>query len=480
VFIKSLGSEYLGVNGLFTNILTILSFAELGIGNAIIFSMYKEIATDNVSKIKSLMQLYKRAYNTIGCIVLLIGGCITPFINLMINGTPSIAENIHYIYILFLINTGVSYFFAYKKAIISAHQKEYIINIYKVITEVIKAILQITILIITKNFILYLIVQILCTLLDNVLTARHANRMFSYLKETDVEELETEEKKTIFSNVKALVLYKFGSIILNGTDNIIISKMIGLISVGLISNYNLLITTITTLISSALNGVIASVGNLNIGNDINRQEKVYKQLFFISVWIYGFCSIAFMTLVNDFITLWVGRGYQLSLFVVFTIVLHLYVNGVQFASYTYRTTMGLFNQGKYCPIIAAIINILLSVLLGYKLGLAGIILATSISRLVTTTWYDIYMVYTIKFKKSPLRMYLRYIVYFIIVLFCGGLTFMVANYVTSAGITGFILKMVICIILPNSILLVIFGRTAEFIEITKRIKGLLWKKKSVI
>lgn len=480
VFINVLGSEYLGVNGLFTNVLTILSFAELGIGNAIIFSMYKEIANNNVEKIKSLMQLYKKSYITIGSVVLIIGLLITPFIKLMINDTPNISESIYFIYILFLLNTSVSYFYAYKKAIISAHQKEYIINIYRLIVEVIKAVLQIVILILTKNFVLYLIIQIFCTLLDNLLASRKADKLYSYLKDKDVKKLDSEETKGIFSNVRSLVMYKFGSIVLNGTDNIIISKMLGLVTVGVVSNFNLLINTIVTLVGSILNGFTASIGNLNTNNDINKQENVFKQLFLLCVWIYGFCSIAFVILANDFVKLWVGELYQLPLLSIFAIVLHLYVNGIQFAGYTYRITMGLFNRGKYCPIIAAILNILLSILLCYKLGLAGIIFATSISRLVTTTWYDIYMVYRVKFKKSPLTFYLRYVLYFIFVLSIGFVSYELVSLIKYSGVFGFVLKTISCIIIPNALFLLIFFKTKEFKEIFKRFKELVWKKKSVI
>jgi len=480
VFIKQLGSEYLGVNGLFTNILTILSFAELGIGNAIIFSMYKEIANSNTEKIKSLMMLYRKTYITIGCIVLIIGLIITPFIKFIINGVPDIRENIYLIYILFLLNTAVSYFFAYKKAIISAHQKEYIINIYRLFSEIIKVILQILILKLTKNFILYLMIQIICTIIDNIISAHKANVMFPYLKDKTVKKIETKEKNKIFTNVKSLIMYKFGSIILNGTDNIIISKMLGLVSVGLLSNYNLLINTITTLIGSVLNGFTAGVGNLNTDNNIKKQEQIFNQLFLICVWIYGFCAIAFAILSNDFIRLWVGENYQISLLSVYAMSLHLYVNGVQFVGYTYRTTMGLFNRGRYCPIIAALMNIILSILLCYKIGLAGVILATSISRLLTTTWYDVYMVYKYKLKKQPFGFYFKYLINFCVIFFTGLLNYKIISFVSFDGVFCFILKTIICTIITNLIFLIAFHRTNEFKEITNKIRGLIWKKKNVI
>lgn len=480
VFIKKLGEEYLGVNGLFTNILTILSFAELGIGNAIIFNMYKEVASNNVEKLKSLMNLYKKAYITIGVILLIIGGFITPFIHEIINGTPNISENIYIIYLLFLINTVISYFFAYKKSIISAYQKEYVISTIKMTSEIFKAVLQIMVLIIFNNYILFLIVQILSTFFDNLIASIEANKRYTFLKDKKVNPLSEVEKKNIFRNVKSLVMYKFGSVILNGTDNIIISKMLNIATVGIVSNFNLIIATLTTLIGSMLNGFTASVGNLNSSNDTNKQEDVLNELLIICVLIYGFCSIMFVILANDFMNLWVGENYELAYITVIAIGIHFYVNGVQHAGYTYRTTMGLFEKGKYCPIIAAIINIVLSIILCKFMDLTGIILATSISRLLTTTWYDIYLIYKYKFNKTPMTYYKKYIMYFILTI----TLFLICNYLTSLIYTNLCLKLFLKAIFSSTIIcifyLIVFSRNKYFRSILVRVKGVLYGKKKGI
>ena len=253
VFIKVLSTEYLGVNGLFTNILTILSFAELGIGNAIIFNMYKPVANNDKEKIKSLVKLYKKSYEIIGVLVFLVGMCIIPFLNLIIKDAPDIKENISFIYFLFLLDTALSYFFTYKKSIISAYQKESIINNYTTIIYLIRAVVQISFLLITKNFIVYLIIQILSTLILNIVLSLKADKMFPYLKEKNVQNLQDKEKKSIYANVKSLIIYKFGSVILNGTDNIIISSMINVSTVGLCSNYTLIIESVKAILKSILN-----------------------------------------------------------------------------------------------------------------------------------------------------------------------------------------------------------------------------------
>lgn len=460
-FIKTLGSEYLGVSGLFTNILTVLSFAELGIGNAIVFSMYKPILENDKEKVKSLMWVYKKSYTLIGVLVLIIGLILTPFIEVLVKGTPNINENLKTIYILFLSNTAMSYFFMYKKSIILAYQKSFIVDMCKLFVEFLKVFLQILLLIITKNFIVYLIIQILCTFIDNLICSMIANKLFPYIKDKKRNKLSKKEKKQIFSNVKSLVLYKFGSIILNGTDNIIISTLYGLTTVGLLSNFNLLLNTITTLIGNALNGFTASIGNLNAETDNIKKEKIYNELFFLSIWIYGFCAIMFLVLSNDFIELWLGKQYTISKSIIYAMSLHLYINGIQYCGYIYRTTTGLFSKAKMLPLIAAVINIILSIVLGFKFGVVGVLIATTISRLCTTTWNDIYLVHKYVFNKKSMKFYIKYLTYSLITfLFC--LVVIQICKFSATNIYQFILKAIIGVIAVNVLYIISFYKTKEF------------------
>ena len=178
VFIRTLNTEYLGVNGLFTNILTILSFTELGIGTAIIYNMYKPVAENNKDKIKSLMDLYKKSYNIIGIIIFLLGLCVIPFMNLIVKDAPNIKENLIFIYMLFLLNTTISYFFTYKKSIIYAYQKQSIIDNIDSIIYFVKSIILVAFLILTRNFIVYLIIQDLTTLIENIIIAIKVSKLY--------------------------------------------------------------------------------------------------------------------------------------------------------------------------------------------------------------------------------------------------------------------------------------------------------------
>lgn len=466
-FIYILGVEYLGVNGLFTNVLLLLSFAELGIGNAIIYSMYKPIATDDREKIKSLMQLYAKAYKFIGLFVFFAGLIVIPFMDFIIKDAPDINENITVIYLLFLLNTTLSYFFVYKKSIITADQKNYIVLLYHQLFRIIQTVVQIAFLLLTGEYLLFLIIQIVFTLLNNVYMSFKADKMYPYLKAGKTGVLEKKERDDIFSNVKSLFLYKFGSVVLNGTDNIIISALIGVAAVGLSSNYLLVLASLSAVAGQMMNGFTASVGNLNAIGDSESKERVFNRIFFVSAWMYGFFSVGLFIFLNKFITIWLGDEFLLSQLIVFAVVLHFYVNSLHFAAYTYRITMGLFVKGRLAPVAAAIINIVLSFWLGKIMGLAGIFFATSIARFFTTGIVDPVLVYKTGFNKSPVRYYLRYFLYAGLFAVLGFALNYLITFITVDGVLGFALQVALVSVLFNVVMFLIFRKNNDFIEIRK-------------
>lgn len=475
IFIKCLNTEYLGINGLFSNILSLLSFAELGIGTAIIYNMYKPIAEGNTRKIKGLMNLYKKSYNIIGIVVFMFGLLIIPFMNIIIKNPPDIKENLILIYILFLVDTVSSYFFTYKKSIIIAHEKQSIINNFDSIFYFVKSLLQILILYYTKNYILFLLTQIIGTLLENVLISFKANRMYPYLLENKSDNISNSEKKAIFSNIKALAVYQFGSVIMNGTDNILISSLINVSTVGLVSNYTLIITCIKSILNTGLNGITASVGNLNVSESLEKKEAVFYQLTYLYYLIYSFCSIAFVVLINPFIKLWLGKEYILSLTISIALSLSFFIEGLRLPCFIYRTTLGLFDKSKLTPYIGAISNIILSIVLCKFFGLVGIFIATSVAQLISYTWIDPYLIYKYEFNK-PVFIYLKkYVIYFFTYSLLLILTLFVSNLI-GEGVINFIIKIIVVILIPNMLNLIIFSRTKESNQLILRFKGLMKKK----
>lgn len=465
VFIKMLNSEYLGINGLFTDVLTLLSFAELGIGTAIVFSMYRPIASNDKEKLKSLMQLYRKCYIIIGSIILILGICLTPFLRFIIKDIPNIKENISFIYLLFLINTSISYFFAYKKSIITAYQQESQINRINSFIILLKSGIEIILLLLTKNYILYLIVSIMATFLQNYAISRKADKMFPYLKDDNVKKLPEEETKSIFKNVKSLVIYKVGGIILGGTDNIIMSAMINVAVVGLCSNYTMIINAVKTIISNALNSITASIGNLNATSNIEKKEEIFYELTLINYFVYSFISIAFIVLLNPLITIWLGEEYVLGLSVVIAMSFSFFIEGIRLPAYTYRTTLGLFEKGRITPFIATVVNIASSIVLCKFFGVLGIFIGTCLAQISSYSWIDAYLIHKYEFKKSVKKYNIKTVKYYICFILCTIITLNLSNILHFSGLLYLFINMIIAIIVPNLLNIILLRKCDEFYRV---------------
>lgn len=476
VFIKTLGTEYLGVNGLFTNILTILSFAELGIGNAIIFKLYKPIAEEDKERIKTLLHFYKKAYFLIGTVIICAGLAVIPFLHFMIKDAPDIKESISHIYILFLLNTAISYFFTYKKSIITGHQKDYVVNLVNLIVTTLINICQIIFLIVTHNYVVYLLLQITATLLDNIIISIISNKMYPYIKDKEYTKITKEEEKNIFSDVKSLILYKLGYILSNGTDNIIISSFLGVAQVGLFSNYTTVTNAITSLLSSPFNSITASIGNLNTIKERKRKETVFYQILLISFIVYGYISIAMTLLLNKFITIWLGNEYILSLSISIALGFNLYVDGMRYVNYTFRNTLGLFKKGRFIPLISSVANIILSLILVRYIGMFGVLISTALSRLFILTWYDPYIIHKHEFKTSYKRYVKTYIYYLVIEIITFAICYKIISFINLTGIIDFIVCGIVITIITVIIYVITTFNLKEFKETKDRVTNIIKRK----
>lgn len=476
IFIKALGTEYLGVNGLFTNILTILSFAELGIGNAIIFKLYKPVANQDCERQKTLLNFYKQAYFLIGVFILAVGLLIIPFLDKIVTNAPNIKENLVLIYTLFLSNTAISYFFTYKKSIIIAHQQEYVISLVELILNVLQNIVQIVYLIITHNYIGFLIIQILTTILNNLIVSYKANKMYPYIKDKKYEKIDKVEKKQIFNDVKSLMLYKLGYVLSNGTDNIIISSYLGVAFVGLLSNYTTVTLAITSLLSTAFNSLTASIGNLNTIKEKKKKEDVFYQILMLSFLIYGYISVAISLLINQFITIWLGTEYMLELSIALALGFNLYIDGMRFVNYTFRNTLGLFKKGRLMPLFSSLTNVILSIILVRYIGMFGVLIATGLSRLFILTWYDPYLIHKNEFKTSCFRYYKTYLYYLVITIITFVLSYFIIKYIPLMGILGFIVKGIVVTAITGVVFIAAICKMKEFKELKQKLLQIIKKK----
>ena len=476
VFIKTLSSEYLGVNGLFSNILTLFSLAELGIGNAIIYKLYRPVAINDKEKINSLLAFYRKAYQAIAILVTVMGLLILPFLDYIIKSPPKIIEDIRVIYILYLANSVFSYLFVYKKSLLIADQKEYIAKMINIAKTIILSIIQIVLLLVYKNFLFYLAVQVLATLLHNVAISLFCDKKYSYIKDKPIG-LEKDEKKSIFKDVRALVLYKISNIVINSTDNIILASFVGIGTVGLYSNYHMITRTVYALTKSPLRALSASIGNLNSTEDVEKQYLIYNSTVFITSWIYGFVFICLNILVQPFITLWAGEKYLLDRYVVIVLLLNFYFMGVSGAYNIFRNTFGLFVQGQFRPAISALINIVFSLILVQYYGTIGVFLGTLIAYLSISIWYDPYVVHKHAFKKSVFPFYKKSVFYLITVFAVNiAVGFCVSLVRLPNLLLEFLIKALVTVILVNAGFVLAYRNTEEFKYIYKKIILKYYKK----
>lgn len=405
VFVHSLGVDYLGLNGLFTNVLTILSLAELGVGSAITFSLYKPIADNDIKKIQALMELYKNAYRIIGFIILVIGILITPILKYIVNLNAGVDINYYAIYYMFLGNTVVSYlFFAYRSVIIYAHQNNYILTKIETIVALAKSIIQFLVLIILKNYYIYLVVPIVVGILKNLYVSRIAGKTYPYIDIKAQEPLHKNEKKEIFKNVYALALFKISSVVYGATDNLIISTFLGTKIVGLLSNYTMIIQLVTTYVNMFFQSLYASVGNLYATETKEYTYIVYKRLDLLNFWIYTYCTICLGCFLNPFISLWLGNEYCLEDTTIILLAIVFYIPGLNNVINIYKDACGLFKEVQFRAVATAIVNLGASILLVFIIGINGVFVGTIVAYLSTIYVVDPRVIYK-KIFRLPSRLY---------------------------------------------------------------------------
>lgn len=480
VFVNLLGRDYLGVNDIFFSILQVMAITDLGIGTAVTFCLYRPLAEQNEERIASVIGFYKKAFFVITSIVAVIGLLLIPFLDVIIKDAPDIRENLVHVYLVYLLFAVSSYLFSYKRTLITADQKDYIVNIYYKLTYFLQIVLQIIVLLITHNYILFLCVQIGCTILYNYLTARKADKMYPYLKTKQKLPLEQQDKDFIRKNMKSLVIYRFSDVILNSIDSLLMSALVGVTSVALCSNYLLIQRSVSEFIKLVVNALTASIGNLNVTATTEHREKVFRQTYIITHWLYGFLAVGIITCVSPLIKVWLGDMYIMADAIVVTLAVRNYIEGIQYIPYTYRTTSGHLSEFKYAPLLTAVLNIALSFVLARYFGVTGIFLATIITRLITTFWINIVVVYRKCFEKSALQFFVLNVGYMLGLAINGLLTRLAVDCIPIDGILGLALKVIVCTLVFHGVFVLQFIFYKDFRDLVAKIyhfaKSMLQKR----
>ncbi len=461
IFIITLGNEMLGVNGLFTSIITMLALTELGIGTAVVCNLFKPLSDRDEPRIIALVQYYAKTYRVIGCIVLGLGLLVTPFLGLLIKEQFDIIF-LSVIFLLFLADSVISYFFAHKRSLIFADQRNYIVTMVTTISTIAASLFQIAILLITKNYILYLTIKIVIRIIENFVIASLADKHYPFIKQAEKIPLDKETRTHIVSNTKALSLHYIGNYLVNGTDNIIISKFLGVVIIGFYSNYFLIITTLKTFLNQFSSGILASYGNLIVSENNEKSYTVFKKVYFINYIIFNFASISLLCLFNPFITLWINAESLLDFPVVALLALNFFITGVTEVLGLVRTSAGLFRPDRYLHILLAAVNLIVSIILVQIIGIFGVFLGTFLCLVIKEISVLPSIVYRNIFKMR-VREYYKMLLSFCLTTFAAAvITMLLCNYLDRGGVFWFLLQCIVVIIVPNAVAILVYRKRPEY------------------
>ena len=462
VFINSLGEEYLGVNGLLTNVLSMMVLIEGGIGISIVYNLYKPLAENNKEKILALVQLYKKAYGILALIMIVISCGLYPFLGLIMKMDNPI-KGMFWVYFIFVAKNSISYINAYKWALVSADQKAYLLTKWNLIFQVLTTLGKIVILMITDNYILYLSIELIIFVIQNIVKTIIVYNRYPYIKEKNKYIIDSQTKENIFKNVKAMFMHNIGGYLVFSTDNILISAFVSVKAVGLYSNYTMITSQVSALLSAVISGIDAGVGNLIVTEGKEKIYSIFKTSFLVSFWIYSWAVIFLFNLLEPFISWWIGEEYLLTKPIFIVVLINFYLNGMRGPIATFKNKAGLFVQDRYISVIEGLVNLFTSLILIKYFGFIGVFLGTTISTLTTVFWSQPRVTYKYLFKKTLIGYFIRYFTVIVIMILTGGITTFICNLLVSGtSFMSLVYRGIICLFVPNIIYLGVFFKTCEF------------------
>ena len=473
IMIKVMGSDYLGLNSLFTSILQVLNLAELGFSTAVVFSMYKPIADDDKPTICALMNFYKKVYRVIGTVVLVIGLALLPFIKYLIKGSCPSDINIYILYLIYLFNTSISYFmFAYKSSLLNAHQRNDITSNINSIVYIAQYGIQIALIILFKNYYIYIIVQPVFTVVNNLFTAYIAKKKYpEYICRGSLD-------KSLLAQIKkkvgGLMIQRLCSTTRNALDSIVISSFLGLTAVTMYGNYYYIVSAVHGVLGIIQNSLSAGIGNSIAVESAEKNHNDMHKFIFIYAWISGWCTICMACLYQPFMRIWMGESLMFPVHIMLTFCLYFYSMCMGDIRSLYTTGAGLWWEGRYRSIMESLANIVLNIVLGYFFGVFGVILSTLISILIVNFGYGSHIVFKYYFKNGRLKYFFaKHALYAAVTLAVGAVTFFLCGLISINKTADLIIKALICILIPNLLYFAVYSRTKMFKESIKIGKNVL-------
>lgn len=464
VMIYFMGVEYLGLNSLFTSILQVLNLAELGVGSAMVYSMYRPIAEDNKEEICALMRLYRSYYRVIGLVIAVLGVILLPFIPQLINGEVPSGINVYILYLLNLCATVLSYWlFAYKNCLLLAHQRVDVTSKVTLFANTIQYFLQFAVLYFLRDYYIYVIVALFTQVLNNVVTAVVVTKQYPEYRPKG--KLTIENTKNINQRIRDLFTSKVGGVIVNSADTIVISTFLGLRMLAIYQNYFYILTSILGFVAIIFNACTAGIGNSIIVETKEKNYQDLKKLTFLIAWIAGFCAASLLCLYQPFMDIWVGPDLKLEFSVVVCLCVYYFVYEINQIFLNYKDAAGIWHQDRFRPLVTALANLVMNLIMVRYLGIYGIILSTVLSTTCIGMPWLLHNLFTSLFEKSQLWDYLKQLAFYVCMsVLAGVVTFIACSFVRLEGWLEFFVKLLICVAIPNAIFVVVYHRRMEFKE----------------
>ncbi len=457
-----MGVKYLGLSSLFTSILQILNLTELGVGSAMVFSMYKPIAENNVKKICSLMALYKIYYRWIGLVIGVIGIALTPFLPHLVKGTWPQEINIYVLYMLNLATTVASYWlYAYKNCLFSAHQRNDAISKVTLVTQTFQYGMQFIVIVFLKDYYLYVIVALATQVITNLAIAYAADKTYPEYKPS--KSLDKNLIKDINQRIKDLFTSKVGAVVLNSTDTVVISAFLGLEMLAIYQNYFFILSSITTLVAVFFHSSAAGIGNSLVVENEEKNFAILKQFTLLIAWIATICSCCFLCLFQPFMRMWVGEELMLNFSVVICFCIYYYVSEINQLLNTFKDAAGIWHEDRWRPLITSMVNLGLNLIMVNFCGIYGILLSTILAMLIVGMPWLLHNLFTVLFSRKYLKEYLIKLGIYVSVAFLSTvLCYWVCQFVYFSEFLTLIFRVVICLIISNGVLYIMFRKTEEF------------------
>lgn len=473
-FIKKLGQDFLGVNSVMESILAILSMTELGIGTSVAFALYKPIDDGDEKRVGSLMAFYRKTYHVLGLITLIVGPLLIPFMKFFTREAANVGS-LSLIYLLFLANSVLSYFLAYKRTLLSAYQQNYINSLSEDLFAVLKYILQAIALIFFQSYIGYLVINVVCTVSANLVISTLCNKKYPFIKNYKKEKLLPEDKQMLKKSIVSLMYQKIGAKLVTGTDNLMISYA-KLSLMGIYSNYAMIVSIVSRVVYNVLHSMLGSIGNLMVQKDPDHKYKVFEEFAFATFAFYFLISIGLSACLERFIFLWAGDGWVLSPTVTFVVILNFFLMGMRQPNVIVIEAAGLFNRLRLKAIGEVIVNLVVSFifLIVFDMGIYGVLFGTTVSMVSICIWWEILAVHKYALEVSSKRYYFEFIKSLLVAsLGCFGAYF-ISVKIPADGFSGLILSGICAVLLFCILILVFYGRSRQL----KAIVGRFLKKRT--